>query len=102
VELLAIQEVLGRSENFVQRWSNVYRDRGTDAILAAARGGRKTKLAATDHERPRVRLEGGLTEKNQVCTFRENNVDPIIACEFGIKLWLSSAYRVLHRRIIVI
>lgn len=92
-----IQDAIGRSRGFVQRWVYAYRDGGIDAIGAAPRGGSKPKLDEAHLPRLRERLDAGPTDEDGVCTLRGRDVQRIINDEFGVRLSLNGAYRVLHR-----
>ena len=92
-----IQDAIGRSRGFVQRWVYAYRDGGIDAVRSAPRGGSRPKLDSAHLPRLRERLDAGPTEADGVCTLRGEDVRRIIDREFGVKLSLNGAYRVLHR-----
>lgn len=96
-ETLDIQEALGRSRGFVQRWVYAYRDGGIDAVRSAPRGGSRPKLDHAHLPRLRERLDAGPTEADGLCTLRGRDVQRIIDREFGVKLSLNGAYRVLQR-----
>jgi transposase len=92
-----IQEAISRSRGFVQRWVYAYRDGGIDAVRSAPRGGSRPKLDPAHLPRLRERLDAGPTEADGVCTLRGRDVQRIIDREFGVKLSLNGAYRVLHK-----
>jgi transposase len=73
LETAEIQQMLGRSRGFVQRWVYAYRDHGLDAV------------ARTPHP------------ADGVCTLRGKDVQRIIRDEMGVEISLQSVYNTLHR-----
>ena len=96
-EAAVIAATLGRARRSVQDWVYAYRDGGIDGIQPPRRPGRRPKLPREREGELRARLDAGPTERDGVCTLRGEDVRRIIDREFGVKLSLNGAYRVLHR-----
>jgi transposase len=60
-----IMYTLGRSKNFVQRWTYFYRDGGIEAIRPTPQNGRPTRLPPDDSEHFKQR--GALHSAGQGC-----------------------------------
>jgi transposase len=94
----AIMEMLGRSKNFVQRWSYAYRDGGLEAIAAKRQTGRPTKLPRQKETQLTQRILAGPTETDEsVCVLRGKDVQQILEREFGVKYTLYGVYDLMHR-----
>jgi transposase len=94
----SIMEMLGRSKNFVQRWSYAYRDGGIEAIAAKRQTGRPTKLPRQKESHLTQRILAGPTEAdNGVCVLRGKDVQQILEKEFGVKYTLFGVYDLMHR-----
>ncbi len=92
-----IMQMLGRSKNFVQRWSYAYRDGGIDAITPQRPTGRPSKLTEIQEQQLRQRMLGGPTEDDGVCSLRGKDARRIIEQEFGVQYSLAGVYDLLHR-----
>ena len=92
-----IMQMLGRSKNFVQRWSYAYRDGGIDAIAPQRRPGRASKLTEIQEQQFRQRMLDGPTQKDGVCSLRGKDARRIIEQEFGVCYSLPGVYDLLHR-----
>ena len=92
-----IMQMLGRSKNFVQRWSYAYRDGGIDAIAPQRPTGRPSKLTESQEQQLRQRMLGGPTEDDGVCSLRGKDARRIIEQEFGVQYSLAGVYDLLHR-----
>jgi len=93
-----IMEMLGRSKNFVQRWSYAYRDGGIEAIAAKRQAGRPTKLPRQKESHLTQRILAGPTEADEgVCVLRGKDVQQILEKEFGVKYTLFGVYDLMHR-----
>jgi len=94
----AIMEMLGRSKNFVQRWSYAYRDGGIEAIAARRQTGRPTKLPRQKETQLTQRILAGPTEADDgICALRGRDVQQILEKEFGVKYTLFGVYDLMHR-----
>lgn len=94
----SIMEMLGRSKNFVQRWSYAYRDGGVEAIAAKRQTGRPTKLPRQKESHLTQRILAGPTEAdNGVCVLRGKDVQQILEKEFGVQYTLFGVYDLMHR-----
>jgi len=86
------------SERQVRVWVARYNDGGTDALADRPGRGRKGPLAGADEERLKARLRAGPTPADGgVCTLRGEDVQRILAAEFGLVRSLSAVYDLLHR-----
>ena len=92
-----IMAMLGRSKDFVQRWSYCYRDGGLGTIAEKPRPGRPTKLPREKEQAFRQRLRAGPTPDDGVCTLRGVDAVRILEREFGVHYTLEGAYDLLHR-----
>jgi len=93
----AIARVLGRSRRAVQDWVYAYRDGGIEELLPGKSTGQPTKLRRDQEAHFRIRLEGGPTEADSVCTLRGKDVVRILESEFQASYTLDGAYALLHR-----
>lgn len=92
-----IQDKLGRSRGFVQRWCYAYRDHGLDAVKPQSPPGRPTKLPADQHEAFRQRVLAGPKDEDGVCTLRGEDFVGILEREFDVAYSLNGVYDLLHR-----
>lgn len=93
-----IQQTLGRSKGFVERWAYAYRDHGLTALKARPRGGSKGRLSEEDQQRFIARFAPGPTDADGGrCTLRGNDSARILHEEFGVNDTLSGVYKPLHR-----
>jgi transposase len=93
-----IMYTLGRSKNFVQRWTYFYRDGGIEAIRPTPQSGRPTKLVPDESERFKQRILSGPTAADEgLCTLRGSDAMRILRKEFGARYSLSSVYALMHR-----
>lgn len=93
-----IMEMLGRSKNFVQRWSYAYRDGGIEGIAAKRQSGRPTKLPRHKESQLTQRILAGPAESDDgVCVLRGRDVQQILENEFGVKYTLFGVYDLMHR-----
>lgn len=92
-----IMDKLGRSKNFVQRWSYAYRDGGIDAIIEKPRSGRPVKLPPEAELAFKQRLIEGPTDADQTCTLRGTDAKEILKKEFGVQYSLPGVYALMHR-----
>jgi transposase len=93
-----IQDRLGRSRGFVQRWAYAYRDGGVDALVARPRGGSAPKLAPQRQKQFIERFKAGPTERDAgVCRLGGKDAVRILESEFGVEYTLTGAYELLHR-----
>ena len=92
-----IMQMLGRSRNFVQRWSYAYRDGGVEAITPGRPSGRPPKLTDLQAELFRQRMLEGPTQEEGVCSLRGKDACRIIEQEFGVRYSLPGVYDLLHR-----
>ncbi len=92
-----IMQMLGRSKNFVQRWSYAYRDGDIDAIAPQRPSGRPSKLTEIQEQQLRQRMLGGPTQDDGVCSLRGKDARRIIEQEFGVQYSLAGVYDLLHR-----
>jgi transposase len=93
----AIQAMLGRSKDFVQRWCYLYRDHGVDAITPRKQSGRPPTLVAERHEAFKDRMLAGPADGDGVCTLRGKDAVRILEQEFGARYTLNGAYDLMHR-----
>lgn len=98
VKTKQIMEILGRSKNFVQRWTYAYRDGGIEAIVPRVQTGRPTKLSRQQEYQFKQRMLSGPTEDDGgICTLRGIDAVQILEKEFGAKYTLYGVYDLLHR-----
>ena len=97
LETAEIQQMLGRSRGFVQRWVYAYRDHGLDAVARTPHPGRPPRLRAARLDELRARLDAGPTPADGVCTLRGKDVQRIIRDEMGVEISLQSVYNTPHR-----
>lgn len=86
-----IQEKLGRSKNFVQRWVYAYRDGGLEAVCAKKPPGITPKLPR-DQEQPFLER---ITDTQEI--LRGPDIVALLEKEFGVCYTLQGAYDLLHR-----
>lgn len=87
----AIQEKLGRSKNFVQRWVYAYRDGGLEAVRAKKPPGIRPKLPR-NQEQPFLER---ITDTQEI--LRGPDIVALLEKEFGVRYTLQGAYDLLHR-----
>lgn len=92
-----IMQMLGRSKNFVQRWSYAYRDGGIEAIAPGRPTGRPPKLTPLQEQQFRQRMLDGPRQEDDVCTLRAKDARHIIEEELGVQYSLAGVYDLLHR-----
>lgn len=92
-----IMEMLGRSKNFVQRWSYAYRDSGIDAIAPGRPSGRPSKLTEIQEKQFCQRMLKGPRQGDGVCSLRAKDARRIIEQESGVHYSLPGVYDLLHR-----
>lgn len=92
-----IQDKLGRSRGFVQRWAYAYRDGGIDAIAASTPPGAASKLTPEQAQAFKRRMLAGPTDADGVCTLRGQDAVRILEREFGVAYSLPGVYDLLHR-----
>jgi transposase len=94
----SIQEKLGRSRGFVQRWAYAYRDGGLDAIQTGTPTGAPTKLTPQQEQLFKQRMLDGPTEADAgLCTLRGREAQRILEQQFGKPYSLSGVYKLMHR-----
>jgi transposase len=92
-----IQDRLGRSRGFVQRWAYAYRDSGLAGLVAQKRGGSQPKLSAEQQQRFLERFKAGPTESDGgVCRLGGKDARRILQAEFGVAYTLTGVYELLH------
>lgn len=95
---LTIQQALGRSRGFVQRWCYAYRDQGIKGLVPARRGGSQPRLKAQQVSAFIQRFTAGPTEADGGrCTLRGKDAQRILAEEFKVSYSLNGVYQLLHR-----
>ena len=93
-----IMRMLGRSKNFVQRWTYFYRDGGLEALRPTPQSGRPTKLPRDKEAQFKARmLAGPSSSDNGVCTLRAKDAMVILEKEFGVQYSFFGVYDLLHR-----
>lgn len=93
-----IQQTLGRSKGFVERWVYAYRDHGLAGLKALRRGGSKGRLSLNQQQRFIARFTAGPTDADGGrCTLRGDDGVRILRQEFGVNYTLSGVYKLLHR-----
>lgn len=92
-----IAETLECTPRAVQKWVARYNAGGPEALADRPGRGRKPKLATSEHDRLRRRIEAGPTSEDDVCTFYGPDVRRIVRDEFGVALSQSVVYDLLHR-----
>ena len=98
LETRAIQDRVGRSRGFVQRWAYAYRDGGLAALAARPRGGSAPKLPPEKHSVFLERFKAGPIESDDgVCRLGGKDAVRILQAEFGVDYTLTGAYELLHR-----
>jgi putative transposase len=98
LETEEIQQRLGRSRGFVQRWAYAYRDHGIAGVQAQPRGGSRPKLPPEQQQAFIARFKSGPTERDGgVCRLGGKDAVRILQMEFGVNYSLNGAYELLHR-----
>lgn len=98
LETADVQDRLGRSRGFVQRWAYAYRDSGLEGLAAQKRGGSQPKLPAEQQQRFIERFKAGPTEGDGgVCRLGGKDAVRILQAEFGVAYTLNGVYELLHR-----
>lgn len=94
-----IQEKLGRSRGFVQRWAYAYRDGGLDALRAGRPPGASSKLTPPQEQAFKQRMLAGPLAgvDGGRCVLRGVDAQRILAQEFGQPYSLPGVYDLLHR-----
>lgn len=93
-----IQDKLGRSRGFVQRWAYTYRDGGVQAIRIGKPPGATPRLTPALERAFKQRMLAGPTEVDQgVCTLRGKEARRILEQEFARPYSLPGVYDLLHR-----
>jgi transposase len=94
-----IQDKLGRSRGFVQRWAYAYRDGGVEAIRTGQPPGASSKLTPRQEQAFKERMLAGPlpgTDGGR-CTLRGVDARRILEQEFGKPYSLPGVYDLLHR-----
>jgi putative transposase len=93
-----IQDKLGRSRGFVQRWAYAYRAGGVEALRAGRPPGASSKLTPQQEQAFHARMLAGPTAADGGrCTLRGTDAQRILADEFGQPYSLPGVYDLLHR-----
>jgi transposase len=93
----AIAMSLGPTRRICQRWVRRYNECGL-AGLDDRRGGRpRHPLSLEQAAAVRQRIEAGPTTKDQVCSLRGQDIQRILAEEFGVLKSLAGVYQWLHQ-----
>lgn len=93
-----IMRMLGRSKNFVQRWSYAYRDGGIEALIPIPQSGRPTTLPRYKELQFKQRILAGPSQNDDgVCTLRAKEARIILEKEFGVRYSFYGIYDLLHR-----
>lgn len=96
-ETLEIAQIVARSRKFVQAWVYRYRDHGRKGLEPVKQSGRPPKLARTQQEKLKARLDGGPRQEDGVCTLRGRDIQRLMELEFGVVYSSSGVYELLHR-----
>jgi len=93
-------EEIGRrvdlSPRQVQSWVQRYNCEGVAGLADRAGRGPKPLLNAEEADRLRARLDAGPTPQDGVCTLRGQDVQRVLAEEFGKLRKLGAVYKLLH------
>jgi len=87
----AIMDKLGRSKNFVQRWSYFYRDHGLGRVRPLKQPGKSPLLPRDRHQALLDRINGS----DQI--LRGVDIVEVLQKEFGVVYSLNGVYELLHR-----
>lgn len=87
----------GFSPRMVQYWVARYNAEGLPGLETKPGRGRKPALPPAQAEQLCQRLDAGPLPEDGVCTLRGQDVQRILACEFGQRRSLSAVYGLLHR-----
>jgi transposase len=80
----------------VQNWVRRFNSAGLSGLEDRPGRGRPCPLSAEQQAEFKARLATGPTAKDEVCTLRGEDVQRILADEFGVLRKLSSVYYLLH------
>lgn len=80
----------------VQNWVRRFNSVGLSGLEDRPGRGRPCPLSAEQQAEFKARLATGPTAKDEVCTLRGEDVQRILADEFGVLRKLSSVYYLLH------
>lgn len=92
-----IAEALECTPRAVQKWVARYNAGGPKALADRPGRGRKPKLATSEHDRLRRRIEAEPTPEDGTCAFHGHDVRRIVRDEFGVMLSQQAIYDLLHR-----
>ncbi|HUQ70952.1 MAG TPA: winged helix-turn-helix domain-containing protein [Planctomycetaceae bacterium] len=87
----------GFSRRSVQEWVARYNREGLAGLEARPGRGRKPPLTPAEEDRLKQRLDAGPLPEDGVCTLRGQDVQRILAQEFGRLRSLNAVYGLLHR-----
>lgn len=80
----------------VQNWVRRFNSAGLSGLEDRPGRGRPCPLSVEQQDEFKARLATGATAKDEVCTLRGEDVQRILADEFGVLRKLSSVYYLLH------
>jgi transposase len=80
----------------VQNWVRRFNGAGLSGLEDRPGRGRPCPLSVEQQARFKARLRTGPTAKDEVCTLRGEDIQRILAAEFGVLRKLSSVYYLLH------
>jgi transposase len=93
----AIAMSVGLSRRDCQEWVRRFNAEGLAGLEDREGGGRPAPLTVEQEERLRERLHSGPKSEDNVCSLRGNDIQAILANEFGVLRALSTVYKLLHR-----
>lgn len=93
----AIAMSLGPTRRICQRWVRRYNEAGLAGLEDRRGTFPRSPLSAEQEVAVRQRIECGPTTKDEVCSLRGQDIQRILAEEFGVLRSLASIYQWLHR-----
>jgi transposase len=85
------------SETPLRKWIHRFNKEGPKGLFDAPRPGQPSKINTKQIEKFKQRVRQGVTEQDNVCSFRGRDLQKILQKEFGVQYSLGGRYFLLHR-----
>jgi transposase len=85
------------AERPLRKWLHRFNEKGPTGLRDAPRSGQPPKINPEHIEKFKQRIRQGVTEKDNVCSFRGKDIQEILKKEFNCQYSLGGTYFLLHR-----
>lgn len=93
----AIAMSVGLCRRECQEWVRRFNESGLEGLEDQPGRGRRDPLSPEEKDQLRERLNAVPTKEDQICSLRGNDIQKILASEFGLVRSLPAIYCLLHR-----